>query len=122
MFFAQVCCEVLDIHHDWEENSYFPALEKAAGKPGLFQGDVQQHHAFEAGFKRFQTYCQETTKEEFSAQKFRALIEDFAPSLNKHLHAEPPTFLKLKDVDSEELSRVYLEQEKIALSHANIQR
>ena len=122
MLFAQICCEVLDTHHDWEENSYFPALETVAGKPGLFQGDVEQHHAFHAGLKKFEKYCQETTKEDFSSQKFRALIEAFAPALSKHLHEEPPTFLKLKDVDSDELTRVYLEQEKVVMAHANLQR
>lgn len=75
----------MGVHHNWEEASYFPALEKFAGQPGILESDVDQHHAFEKRLQTLHEYCQ-VPMEQFSTQKLRGLIEDIAPALNKHLH------------------------------------
>lgn len=118
LLYSRFLCEVMIMHHDWEETSYFPALETFAGQPGILGSNVQQHHAFEKGLGRFLEYCKQP-KEQFSAQKFQALIDEFAPALEKHFHEEPPSFYRLRHLDSDGLSKIYLEQEKIALSKSN---
>jgi hypothetical protein len=47
------------------------------------------------------------------------MIDEFAPSLEKHLHEEPLSFYRLRHLDSDGLSKVYLEQAKIARSKAD---
>lgn len=116
--YSQFLCELIKAHHDWEENSFFPALEAFAGQPGIFNSNIQQHHAFENGLQKFHEYCKQS-KEKFSPQRFRDMIDEFAPSLEKHLHEEPLSFYRLRHLDSDGLSKVYLEQAKIARSKAD---
>jgi hemerythrin-like domain-containing protein len=116
--YSQFLCELIKAHHDWEENSFFPALEAFAGQPGIFNFNIQQHHAFEDGLQKFHEYCKQS-EEKFSPQRFRDMIDEFAPSLEKHLHEEPLSFYRLRHLDSDGLSKVYLEQAKIARSKAD---
>lgn len=119
--YSQIICEMINEHHDWEETSYFAALEKAAGKPGLLSVNVEQHHEFEEGLHRFAAYCRDPSSERGfgDGRKFREMMDEFAPTLQKHMHAEPETFFGLRDASSEVLDRVFAEQEKLVIKKAN---
>lgn len=114
--YSQIICELIETHHDWEETSYYPAIEAFAQQPGILQGSVEQHKAFEKGMHNFHEYCRATSKEEYTSSSFRALIDEFSRPLNKHLHEEPTVFYSLGPLDSNRLDRIYLEQEKIVVA------
>ena len=116
--YSRFICELIGAHHDWEEKNYFPALETFAGQPGILESNIEQHHAFEEGLREFHEYCKQS-KENFSAVKFRALIDAFATSFGKHLHEEPLSFYRLRHLDSDGLVKIYFEQEKIAIAQAD---
>ena len=116
--YSQVVCEIVDMHHDWEETSYFPAVEAFAKEPGILGSNVAQHEAFEAGLHRFSAYCK-SKGGDYRATRYRELIDSFALPLEQHLHEEPATFYRLRFVDSEGLRKVSEEQDKIALAKAD---
>jgi len=117
--FSQFICEMIETHHDWEETSYYPAIEAFAKQPGLLKQNIEQHKAVEQGIHDFYEYCKTTTKEKYTTSSFRALIDEFSKPLNQHFHEEPPLFYSLKDLDSAGLDRVYAEQEKIVVAKAD---
>jgi hemerythrin-like domain-containing protein len=121
LLYGQFLCDMIEVHHSWEETSYFPALEKFAGQRGILESNVEQHHAFEKGLQTLHEYCQIPT-ERFSTQKLQGLIEDIAPALNKHLHEEPLSFYRLRHLDSSGLRKVYEEQKEIARAKGDIWR
>ena len=116
--YSQLVCEIVDMHHDWEETSYFPAVEAFAKEPGILGSNVAQHKAFENGLHQFAAYCK-TAKDNYEAARYRELIDSFAQPLQQHLHEEPLTFYRLRHVDSEGLQKVSEEQDKIALAKAD---
>lgn len=122
LLYSSILCEVLHEHHDWEENSYYPAIEEFANRPGLFQRPIEQHQAFDKGLKRFHAYVESTLGEQFDAKVYQELILDFAPVLNEHMLAEPDVFLQLTDLDSDALQKVYKKQEEIALAKGDFTR
>ncbi|KFX93313.1 hypothetical protein V490_04897 [Pseudogymnoascus sp. VKM F-3557] len=69
--YSLLVCSLISAHHDWEENSYFPALEALAGQPGILDSNVVQHHEFEDGLAAFKAYCETTTGNGFSGEEFR---------------------------------------------------
>ncbi|KFY43848.1 hypothetical protein V494_01785 [Pseudogymnoascus sp. VKM F-4513 (FW-928)] len=113
-------CSMISAHHDWEENSYFPALEAFAGQPGILASNIVQHHEFEDSLAAFQAYCEATTGEGFSGEEFRSKMRAFAPPLERHLSGEPETFYRLRELDSGALLEVYRKQEKIALAKGDM--
>lgn len=118
--YSVLVCSLISAHHDWEENSYFPALEALAGQPGILDSNVVQHHEFEDGLAAFKAYCETTTGNGFSGEEFRERMRAFAPSLDKHLSTEPETFYRLRELNSEALLKVYQEQAKIALAKGDV--
>lgn len=122
LFYSATLCSILHIHHDWEEVSYFPALERIAGKPGLFQVNVVQHDAFEKPLAAFEEWCLNTKGEDYDAETYQKMIMAFASPLDQHMRAEPATFLGLKDTDTDELMKVYKEQEKVAMAKGDLQK
>jgi hemerythrin-like domain-containing protein len=105
----------LQNHHETEESTYFPQIEKAAGIPGLMQGNVEQHHAFEEQLERFRKYAAETSKEKYSGEALRGIIDAMAGPLGQHLHEEIPTILDLWDkIDSKTTKKIYREMHDLA--------
>ncbi|ROT39593.1 hemerythrin HHE cation binding domain-containing protein [Sodiomyces alkalinus F11] len=96
--YALTWCQMLQLHHDGEEEMCFPAVERMAGEPGLMETNVEQHAAFHDGFDAFKTYLEASQKGEvaFDGQRARELIDEFGPSLTQHLHDEVPTLLALR--------------------------
>lgn len=79
--------------------------------------NVVQHHEFAPAFDVFVKYvkdCQDDkSKERFAADKFRQLIDGFAPKLTLHLADEIPTLLSLDKYDEKKLTKVYDAFEKV---------
>ncbi len=108
LFFCSVTCDFIHCHHNAEETAYFPAIEEAAGIPGLMECNIEQHRAFEEGLDRLQQYAQETSKDEFDGDELRRVIDDLAGPLGTHLHEEIPSILDLHGkIDSKTLERIY---------------
>jgi hemerythrin-like domain-containing protein len=101
--FNQCFDEALHIHHDSEEQFFFPALQKLTGIPGFMEGNVEQHKVFTAAAKAYQDYVHSVKPEEYDGQKLRDLINAFAGPLREHLVEELETLLALKDFDSEKV-------------------
>ncbi|OBT94246.1 hypothetical protein VE01_07791 [Pseudogymnoascus verrucosus] len=118
--YSLTICSMIAAHHDWEENSYFPALDALAGQPGILASNIVEHHEFEDGLTAFQAYCEATTGDGFSGEEFRARMRAFAPPLERHLSGEPETFYRLRELGSGALLEVYREQEKIALAKGDM--
>jgi hypothetical protein len=113
--YSSLICAILEMHHDWEETSLFPALEKYAGQPGLLDTNTAQHKAFEDGLHSFHAYCDNPeTKKNFDSATYRTMVDSFAPALEKHMHAEPETFYRLRNTNSAGLSKIQDEQNAIA--------
>jgi len=83
----------------------------------MMAANVVQHHEFTPGFDIFVKYvkdCQDDKSEErFAADKFRQLIDGFAPKLTLHLADEIPTLLLLDKYDEKKLNKVYDDFEKV---------
>lgn len=79
--------------------------------------NVVQHHEFAPGFEIFIKYvkdCLDTkSAERFQADKFRELIDGFAPKLTLHLSDEIPTLLSMDKYDEKKLAKVYDDFEKV---------
>ncbi|TAQ88517.1 hypothetical protein B7494_g3157 [Chlorociboria aeruginascens] len=85
--YAKCWVEVLDAHHNMEEDTLFPMIETKCG----------EQDAFLPGIKAFREYLDSisSTPEEFSGNHLTQLIDDFAPVLTEHLSDEIPTLLAL---------------------------
>lgn len=79
--------------------------------------NVVQHHEFAPGFDIFVTYVKDCldnkSEERFGADKFRQLIDGFAPKLTLHLADEIPTLLSLDKYDEKKMHKVYDNFEKV---------
>jgi hypothetical protein len=82
----------------------------------MMSENIVQHHEFAAGFAAFEKYvkdCSDSTSEErFQADKFRGLIDGFAPKLTVHLADEINTLLGLDKYDEKKVHQVYVDFEK----------
>lgn len=79
--------------------------------------NVVQHHEFAPGFEIFVKYvkdCLDTkSAERFQADKFRELIDGFAPKLTLHLADEILTLLSLDKYDEKKILKVFDDFEKV---------
>ena len=88
LFYCQSWCSVIHEHHSSEEKMLFPRMEDYTGEKGIMDDAVEEHKAFNTGIDNFEKYVRETKPEEYDGKKLRALIDDFAPALTKHLRQE----------------------------------
>ncbi|KAH7101328.1 hypothetical protein BKA62DRAFT_703440 [Auriculariales sp. MPI-PUGE-AT-0066] len=95
--FGLVWYNMLEEHHDGEEEILFPALETASGNAGLMAANVEQHKVFHSGFANLKTYLDSVIADPaasvFDGTRLQALIDAFAPALLQHLHDEIPTLI-----------------------------
>jgi len=96
-------------HHVLEEQVMFPGFEKAIGKPGFMEENVNQHHAFEPALKKALAYGSDTKPADYSASTLRGIIEEMAPGLREHLSDEIQSMLSMRPYNGEALMRVYKE-------------
>jgi hypothetical protein len=108
--FLSYCSITYDfIHHHQlvEETIYFPEIEKAAGVPGLMDGNIAQHRKMESGLEKFRKYAESTRKEGYNSEELRHIIGGFADSFEQHNHDEIQTVLNLHDkIDSKALKAI----------------
>ncbi|KAH7381501.1 hypothetical protein DE146DRAFT_670756 [Phaeosphaeria sp. MPI-PUGE-AT-0046c] len=98
-FVAYAYCwyEFLQAHHDLEEESLFPALERLTGEKGLMDSNVAEHRLFHTALAAYAEYLGplRDTPHDFSASIVIKLIDALAPPLLSHLSSEIPTLLGL---------------------------
>ncbi|KAK3367904.1 hypothetical protein B0H63DRAFT_489974 [Podospora didyma] len=94
-------CSFIHIHHNGEEEQFFPEVEKMAGVKGLMDGNVEQHRVFQAGLKGLEEYTAAVLagKEEYSGEKIKNLVDGFGAVLVQHLTDEIPTLLGLREYE-----------------------
>jgi hemerythrin-like domain-containing protein len=122
LLYCELWHEVLHHHHHGEETIFFPDIEKYSGVSGLMDHMVEEHHAFETGVKHFIEYVKTTTPETYDGTKLKALIDDFAPALTKHLGDEIDQLLALDKYGGEKLFASYKDLEKKVIATVDIYR
>ncbi|KAE8443998.1 hypothetical protein EG329_001127 [Mollisiaceae sp. DMI_Dod_QoI] len=99
--FMHALCVTLREHHRNEEKFFFPWLENACGVPSFMEKNVDQHHAFEPGLVKFESYVDALMEknEKYDGEKVVALIDGFGTTLTDHLKDEIVTFEALEQFD-----------------------
>ena len=118
MVFCQCIHEGIHTHHHHEEEFFFPEVEVYTGQAGLMETNLQQHHAFEEGLKRFGQYVYSTKPHEYNPKDFKEILDSFTPALVKHLNDEIPTLLALEKYGGDKLLNLWQELEKKILADA----
>lgn len=90
--------QCLCAHHDGEESTFFPEIERITGEAGLMDANVQGHRDFDTHFNEWGTWLQSVEKgeREFEAKTCNAMMDKFMPPLAAHLADEIPTLLALR--------------------------
>lgn len=114
--FCQCIHEALHTHHSHEEEMFFPAIELYSGVKGIMDTNLAQHHAFEAGLKRFGEYVHRVKPEDWDKGTFKEILDSFSPALTKHLREEIPTLLALDKYGGENLKKAWDDMEKIIVN------
>ena len=89
---------MLHMHHNSEEESFFPQIEELAGEKGIMEANVEQHHIFHDAVENFATYvkaCVDGT-EQYNGKKVIEQIDLFGEALTQHLSDEIPTLQGLR--------------------------
>lgn len=96
--YMQLWIKPLIIHHEGEETLFFPAVERMSGEQGVMEVNIEQHHAFGVGLKRFEEYVDAclARKDTYSGNRVVELIDTFGPTLAAHLTDEIVTILALE--------------------------
>ncbi|KDQ17587.1 hypothetical protein BOTBODRAFT_155649 [Botryobasidium botryosum FD-172 SS1] len=118
LIFCQNWCQMVEHHHKVEEEFLFPSLEKVLEKPGFFDGEIEQHNGFHAGFDEMREYVKEMTPENFNAATLIGIIDKFGTSFQQHLSDEVQTLLSLEKepkADSVKLLKVWKDMEAMAV-------
>ncbi len=78
--------------------------------------NLEQHHAFEEGLKKFGEYVYSVKPESWDKERFKGILESFLPALTKHLREEIPTLLALDSFGGEKLKKAWEDMEKKILN------
>ncbi|PPR03396.1 hypothetical protein CVT24_012521 [Panaeolus cyanescens] len=111
--------ETIGFHHQMEEETVFPILEK---KIEEMSHNVEQHKAFHDGMETFKQYMLDVRekKETYEGERARELSKAFSEPLLQHLHDEIPTIspemLSRFDDEPETLQNMYHRLEEHAKS------
>jgi Hemerythrin HHE cation binding domain len=86
-------------HHDDEEETLFPMVEKVIGKPGIWDETHAEHESFLGGLGKFNEYLTEVQAkpETFDGKKLVALMDGFMEPFNNHFHSEIKTIAALSE-------------------------
>jgi hypothetical protein len=107
LIFCQTLHETIHHHHQFEEESLFPDIEAYSEQKGVMEANIDQHHAFEEGLKKFGEYVYSTKPETWERETFKGIIDSFTPALNNHLREEIPTLLALDKYGPEKLKKAW---------------
>lgn len=120
LIYCQCWSESMHHHHDMEEASFFPAIERISGSPGLMERNVEQHRAFTPGFEAFQEYAKTCNTEQYDGRQLKRLVEAFAEPLVAHLRDEIETLKALNVYDSARVRQAYKQFEKLLMDTDNV--
>jgi len=123
LFYVESWTKTVDHHHDTEETTMFPLIEKQANQAGLMSGPKHQHEAFHDALVKLQEYAVRCGKrvEEYNWSDMKGIIDGFAPSLINHLTEEIDVVLGLeKSCESEGLRKAWAEAEAVAKANGNL--
>lgn len=114
LVFCSAWVKMVHHHHNAEETVLFPELEKFTGREQIMGENREQHAGFFQGLEEFGAYARETSAQEYSWDRVKALLDGFAPDLVQHLRDEIDTLLSLKTYDSAGLKEVWRKTEEAA--------
>jgi hypothetical protein len=99
IIYAKYWANTLHHHHTGEETFFFPDVEAVCQLPGIMQRNVEQHHVFEDGIKRFIDHLNklEDEPELYDGAEILKSIDVFAGPLMKHLDEEIQTLVSIPD-------------------------
>ena len=122
LIYCQCWCESMHHHHDVEEETFFPAVERVAKSPGLMEHNVEQHRAFTPGFEAFYEYVRVCKTGDYEGQKIKDLIEAFAQPLMQHLYDEIDTLRALDKYDGKQVRQAYDKMDQLMRATDNVRR
>lgn len=124
LVYCQCWSESMHHHHDAEEQTFFPEVEKITQVNGIMEQNVEQHRAFTPGFDKFYEYCKTCPSKSYDGEKLRGLVEAFADPLTQHLYDEVETLRALDkyDSDSGKIRQAYQRFEKSLMAIDNVKR
>lgn len=111
--FAARWAELAHEHHSAEEDSFFPGINKLTMTPGLMDGNLAEHEAFEPGLKEFAEYVLNVSEGivHYDGHKVKSLLDSFMPILNSHLENEIPSLVRLSEWDEKIPWQKWFEEE-----------
>jgi hypothetical protein len=107
LFFCSAWVKTVEHHHQAEEKTLFPELEKLTQNPDIMAENKHQHDAFLTGLTDFEHYAESTTPVTYRWVDAKAKLDVFTPALITHLRDEIVTILSLKQYDSAKLRAVW---------------
>lgn len=105
LLYARNLFHMLAVHHDSEEDNFFPAVEQMAGEPGIMETNVAQHQSFHGGIEALMSYVKKVLDggEPYNGRHMVELIDVFGTMLIEHLTAEIQTLLNLRCYGAEKM-------------------
>jgi hypothetical protein len=97
-------------HHDDEELSLFPFIEKLIDKPGIWDSTHAEHESFLGGLAKFNAYLSEveTKPATFDGKELVRIMDEFLQPFNNHFHSEIKTIAALSEFgDHKEAASVF---------------
>ncbi|ETS84598.1 hypothetical protein PFICI_02623 [Pestalotiopsis fici W106-1] len=96
--YAKNFVNVLKVHHEGEEESFFAEVEKMTGEAGIMEKNVEEHHEFHGGLEELQGYLTRIADgaEAYNGKHIVEIIDKFGPGLSEHLSQEIQTLLELR--------------------------
>jgi hemerythrin-like domain-containing protein len=113
VFYIKCWGDDINHHHHCEETILFPQLDAMAKEAGinesLMNENVEQHHKFDVGLNQLREYIArvQAGNETYDGKAVKAYIDEFAPVLTEHLHAEIETLLKMERCDGAVLKKMF---------------
>lgn len=116
LFYTRAWCNSLNHHHDTEESTFFPLVEKVTGVTGLMDDLEVEHEEFHDGLMALKDYVETALQKPdcYRWTTMRRMIYSFSPALVDHLHGEIDFLLGLEKFGNEGLKKAWVETEKVA--------
>ncbi|POR31197.1 Uncharacterized protein TPAR_08593 [Tolypocladium paradoxum] len=96
--FAYAWGRMINEHYTVEEEKILPEINEVTGVEGLMDANVNEHFLFLGGLSAYDQYVEKvrTGKEDWTAERLRAIIDSFMPTLQTHLENEITTLVRLE--------------------------
>ena len=116
LYYIHSWIKTLEHHHQIEETTFFPLVEKAMGVEDLMDELEEQHEEFQDGLIALKSYVEKVARKPsfYRWITIKTLIESFAPALVHNLFDEIDFLLSMDKFDGERLRHCWLEAEKVA--------